>query len=322
MTQPSMAGPPVPEDEAVAAELAAVASVVGPVAAAVSAALAVATVAVAGGAITGAAGTALAAAIAHRLRTLTWPPMADRLPIHLDNAVRFGVRTALDTLPARTRPDAVQVSPPDNVPDLDTKVRTKLEEAAAIADTMSVTTRRDLETIAGRARSGVAQAQGAVRFGVNHGINSGTADVARAAGQRVIWVAERNACLHCLAYAGWATEPDQEFPHGLSFDPAGGLRPFGVLLWPPLHPNCRCRVRLYDGPAGPPPADRSLPDPAARLAGEARRSVVYQWTDYASGAAMRRAAAALLDQGAGLADSVERRARAALRAGRAVRRPR
>jgi hypothetical protein len=215
----------------------------------------------------------------------------------------------------------VDVSSPPVRTDLDDVIRTKLREAADMAESGPLSTRRDLDRIAGRARTGVKRAEAATRAAVNDGINSGTADVARATGQRLIWVAERNACLHCLAYAGWVTEPDQEFPHGLTYSADGPLRAFGALFWPPLHPNCRCRVRLYRGPSGPPPRDRSLPDPAARLASEAQRSVVYQWTDYASQAAAMRAAALLLDQGTTLADSVEKRARAALRRGQAVRRP-
>lgn len=318
-----MTQPVPPDDESMAYEAAAVAAVVGPVAAAVTAALAVATVAVATGAVTGTAGAALAAAIAHRLRTLRWPPMTPVLQTWRVGAVNLGIQSALDSLAPQDQPDEIPVSPRVvRIPDLDDTVRAKLDEAATLADGMVVTTRRDLDVIAGRARSGVHRAQGAVRFAVNDGINSGTADVARAADRRVLWVAERNACLHCLAYAGWSVEPGQEFPYGLTFDPAGPLRSFGALMWPPLHPSCRCRIHLYDGPAGPPPTDRSIPDPAARLAAEARRSVVYQWTDYASGTAMERAAAALLDRGSGLADSVEKRARAALRSGRTVRRPR
>jgi len=319
VTQPV---PAVPDDESIAYEMAAVTAVVGPIAAQVAAAFAVATVAVAGGTITGAAAVALGHALAQRLRSVSWPDRSAALADRMDGAVRLGVRTALDSLPRADRPDSVSVSGPDRVPDINGAVRRKLSEAADIAAATGLASRRDLDRVSGRANAGLAQARGAVRYAVNDGINSGTADTARAAGKRTIWVAERNACLHCLAYAGWATEPDQEFPHGLTFDPAGGLPVYDLLLWPPLHPNCRCRIALHDGPAGPPPADRSLLDPAARLAAEARRSVVYQWSDYASGAASRRAATALLDQGAALADSVERRARAALRAGRTVRRPR
>lgn len=318
VTQPTVAGPDEPTAEEIAYEEAWVAALIGPVATAVAAALASASVGVAAGV----GSVLLARALASRLRRISWTPLDGRIQDVATDAILRGVRTTAVRAPVRVRPEDVPVSPPDRLPDMDGPLRAKLDEAADMADGLTDMSRRDLDAVAGRARSGVARAQGSVRWTVNHGINSGTADVARHLGQRVLWVAERNACLHCLAYAGWSTEPDGEFPPGLSFDPAGGLRPYGPLLWPPLHPNCRCRIRLYDGPAGPPDPDRSKIDPAARLAGEARRSVVYQWSDYASGAAARRAATALLDSGAGLADSVEKRARAALRSGRTVRRPR
>lgn len=317
MTQPTLSGPGQPTPEEIAYEQAWVAAIVAPVAASVTAALASAGVGVAAGV----GSVLLARALADRLRRITWAPMNPQaVDAAVDSALR-GVRTAAATVQG-VRPSDVPISSPDRVPDLDGPLRARLDEAADMADKLPDMSKPDLEKVSGRARAGIARAQGSVRWTVNNGINSGTADVARHIGQRTLWVAERNACLHCLAYAGWSTEPDQEFPHGLSFDPRGGLPSFGALLWPPLHPNCRCRIRLYDGPAGPPSEDRSRVDPAARLAGEARRSVVYQWSDYASGAAARRAATALLADGAGLADSVEKRARAALRAGRAVRRPR
>lgn len=316
MTPPTIAGPGEPTPEEIAYEQAWVGALIGPVAASVAAALASAAVGVAAGVGSG----LLASALASRLRRISWPSLDERIPEAAVDAINRGVRTTAATVQG-VQPQDVPRTPPDRLPDIDGPLRARLDEAADMADKATDLSKRELDAVSGRARSGVSRAQGSVRWTVNDGINSGTADVARHMGQRTIWVAERNACLHCLAYAGWSTEPDQEFPPGLSFDPAGGLRSFGALLWPPLHPNCRCRIRLYDGPAGPPPGDRSLVDPAARLAGEARRSVVYQWSDYASNAAARRAASALLADGAGLADSVEKRARAALRAGRAVRRP-
>jgi hypothetical protein len=309
---------PQPDEESLAYEATAVAAIVGPVAASVAAATAVAGVAVAGGTITGAAAVLLGRAVAQRLRDLTWSPRTPLLADRADGAVRLGVRTALDTMPARTRPDRVPVSSPDILPDIDSTIREKLSEAADIADNHPIASKADLDRVSGRANAGLAQARGSVRYAVNAGINSGTADVARAAGHNVLWVPERFACLHCLAYAGWVTEPDQEFPRGLTFDPTGPLRSFGLLLYPPLHPNCRCRLLVFNGRTGAPELDRSKVDPASRLASEAQRTVIYQWSDYASGAASRRAATALLDQGSALADSVERRARAALRRGKQV----
>lgn len=316
MTQPEIHGPPVPDDESLAYEAAAVAAVVGPVAALVAAVLASAAVLLAGGA----AGMLLSAALARRLRSIPVPDMSGVLRVRTDGAVDLGVRTALADL-GQPDMDVPVSAPPVLSGHLESVVRTKLNEAADIAASRPLSSKSDLDAVSGRARTGIARAEAATRYAVNHGINSGTADVARAAGLRLLWVAERNACLHCLAYAGWAVEPDEEFPAGLTYDPVGPLRSFGPLYWPPLHPNCRCRVRTYTGQAGPPERDRSSVDPAARLASEAQRTVVYQWSDYASGVAAQRAARALLDHGTTLADSVERRAAAALRKRRTVRGP-
>jgi hypothetical protein len=178
--------------------------------------------------------------------------------------------------------------------------------------------RGNVLAVAGRANRGVSEAQGTARWTANEGINAGTAQVARAAGLNLVWVAERNACLHCLAHAGWVVAPGNPFP-AVSFDPrAGDVR---EVTWPPLHPNCRCECRTYDGEPGRPSRDRTSTDPADRLAAEARRSAVYQWTDHASGLAARRAASALLKAGADLPGTVTQRARRALRRG-GVRRPR
>ena len=142
------------------------------------------------------------------------------------------------------------------------------------------------------------------------------AAVADRLGAALLWVAERDACLHCLAHAGWSVAPGDTFPPGLTYGDKP-LRDDGV-AHPPLHPGCRCQVRLWDGPVGAPPTERSRLDPAARLAAEARRSVVYGWTSYASGAATIRAMERLLRRGAALPPSVERRARELVRQGRTL----
>lgn len=197
-------------------------------------------------------------------------------------------------------------------PDIDRAVQEGLREAISIAR-IGVRNRRQASAVAGRLRATRAKAEGTARYVANEGINAGTAAVAREMELRLLWVAERNACLHCLAHAGHAVEVGDSFPAGLSFDPRGSR--FDGVPHPPLHPNCRCQVRTYAGTAGAPSEDRSSLDPADRLAAEARRSVVYQWTDHASGPAAQRAAEALLRAGAALPSSVEKRARSAVKKG-------
>lgn len=83
-----------------------------------------------------------------------------------------------------------------------------------------------------------------------------------------LWVAERDACVRCSAYAGRLVKTGEDFPGGLSWDPnqrdknAPDVRP-------PLHPHCRCRLVPWN-PAWAKEGEVSLPDAVAR---EAQRSV-------------------------------------------------
>jgi hypothetical protein len=320
MTQPeptpTLDGATVPDEESLAFELAAVAVVTGAVSAAVASVIGLAFAAYA--ASPDADGRSLGRKLAARLRWLRWPPMAPALRKVAMDARDLGVRRAVESLSEPVSVDW-RSGPPLELPDPDKAVSEAVEQAARLAETLPMDTMRDLRAVQGRANTGVSQARGHARWAANEGINAGVSEVARAAGLRLIWVSERNACLHCLGHAGYAVEPGDTFPI-VSFDP---LRPdmFGAVPFPPLHPNCRCQVRTYDGPAGRPPQDRTAPAPAARLAAEARRSVVYQWTDFASGVRARAAAERLLDVGASLPKSVEDRAGRALRSGRTVNRP-
>lgn len=82
----------------------------------------------------------------------------------------------------------------------------------------------------------------AVTAGVNAAGNEGVARIAIEAGLPVVWESERDACVHCLAYAG-EVSTDGTFPTGLTFGKKP-LKPAGKKLRAPLHPNCRCRLRV------------------------------------------------------------------------------
>jgi hypothetical protein len=324
VTAPEVDGPTVPDEESLAFEALVVARVTADIEALLRDTVGVflsAYGAVArAGAVPPETARTLARAIAIRLRRLAWSPMDPRLRLAAREARSLGFDRAIRRLSVDDRPeDVIRPDGPIRVPAADAALRDRLREAARLAGALDLTRRTNVLAVAGKVRSGLAVVKGHARWTANEGINAGTAEVAKATGRRLLWVPERDACLHCLARAGWVVEPGDEFPAGISYDPLARSIP-GV-PWPPLHPNCRCEVRTYDGPAGPPDENRSLIDPAARLGAEARRSVVYQWTDHASGVAARRAAETLLRAGAGLPSSVEDRARRALRRG-GVRRPR
>lgn len=265
---------------------------------------------------------ALGKQTARRLTNLPTPDLNNALLRHAKGSRDLGVIRAVRTLePGKTRDLATNANWRQHgkldVPDANATLADTLKRASLLAKS-GIRTKAELASVLGALRSARADARATARFVVHEGINAGTAEVARTIEQRLLWVPERNACLHCLAHAGWVVEPGKDLPAGLSFDPRGSkLR---AVPHPPLHPGCRCEAELTTLPAGKPPADRSIVDESARLAAEARRSVVYQWTDYASGPAAQRAAEALLKLGAGLPATVEKRARASIRKG-GVKRP-
>lgn len=81
---------------------------------------------------------------------------------------------------------------------------------------------------------------------VNTAANEAAADVASAADLPVVWVAERNACVRCLAYSGRVVpRAGDSFPVGLTYGrPVANDR---ARSGPALHPHCRCHLEpLHD----------------------------------------------------------------------------
>lgn len=98
-------------------------------------------------------------------------------------------------------------------------------------------------------------------------------------GLRVVWFAERDACLTCLALSGHVIDPNlgQGFDEDATFGKPGSapeVWPPGMpLMGPPRHPSCRCRLRIIG-------ADNTLVPQALRR--EAERSVARGWSGYDS----------------------------------------
>lgn len=141
---------------------------------------------------------------------------------------------------------------------------------------------------------------------VNQAATVGAEQVAAQAGAPgLVWVAERDACVHCLGLAGQVSTTGV-FDGTVTF----GDKPLawaGFSGLPPRHPHCRCRVVPWAG------EDDLV---ALALRREAQRSVVRGWSlPTESNAARLRAAERLLRQGTVLPRSVERYGRDAVRAG-------
>lgn len=119
----------------------------------------------------------------------------------------------------------------------------------------------------------------------------------------VIWVSERDACVHCIGLAGEVARFGEPFT---AFSPYAEK----PLAWggyngrPPRHPNCRCRLIPWDG------TDETVD----ALKREAQRSVARGWSlPTESNAARLRALNRLLQSpNLRLPPSVVRRARQAL----------
>lgn len=155
--------------------------------------------------------------------------------------------------------------------------------------------------------------EAASRWSTNRSINTGTAAVATAVGAGRLWIAERDACVVCLAYSGQVAEGDAPFPPDLTFGARTPREPWpdGILVLPPRHPRCRCRVTPYAA-ADTAHSPEGLPEALQR---EARRSIVKGWALESEPDAVRRdAAARLLARGAELPKTVQTRARKAVKA--------
>lgn len=193
---------------------------------------------------------------------------------------------------------------------LDATGRTALEDAARLAQTLPMDTATDLDAVVAKAMSGANEIRAAVRWAANRVVSGGILQVAEASGDLLVWLAERDACLVCLALSGQVVTPGGEFNASATF----GDRPMPLfpisqplpLLQPPRHPNCRCRLRLWR------PDDSDLPSVLRR---EAQRAVARGWSNNASEPARMRAADRLLHHPSLLPKSVRDRSRRDVRRG-------
>jgi hypothetical protein len=172
---------------------------------------------------------------------------------------------------------------------------------------LSARSRVDLEAGVAATSRAARRAEAIARWVATTMHAEGVNAVAEAQKLPVVWVAERDGCLACAAYSG-EVDRGNGFREGLTY----GDRPLktGPVEGPPLHPNCRCGLLVWD-------PNRPGPQVPAALKREARRSVVRGWSLPSESEASRlRAADRLLRSGAGLPKSVEAFGRRAVLRGR------
>jgi hypothetical protein len=79
---------------------------------------------------------------------------------------------------------------------------------------------------------------------VNRAGNEGVVAAGVAAELELVWVAETNACVHCLAYSGRTVVAGKDWPADASYLGSHPYRAPGKC--PPLHPNCRCTLEVLN----------------------------------------------------------------------------
>lgn len=227
----------------------------------------------------------------------------------VERATTLGVH--LGARQAGIGPVAASVSPVirDVLNELDATMSARLEIGQKLASTATTLPRLTQAVAAGA--SAAHSAERTASWATVRAASDAVRAQAREAGAQVLWVAERNACLYCLAQSGHLAD------EGGGFDPARafGAKPLaawpnGELTGPPRHPFCRCHLVVYRGHAGP---GIALPDALKR---EASRSVVLGLALPSESQTERaRAAQRLVDAGTGAPPTVLARTRRQLVAG-------
>lgn len=246
--------------------------------------------------------------------------------------VTYANRYLADPVPAAEIPvdRAVERAIQDTIPGIDAAI----DEAQRFAVKLPVAGWDDVVRQMGKASQAATELDRQTAWALARAKNSAIRSAAVARGASVLWVAEPDACVICLALSGHVVDPasgdgfDEEATFGKTGSAPAVWPPDEPLMGPPRHPHCRCILEVWIGPSLTPggEADNSLysrPDvgatvdlPAA-LRREAKRSIVYGWSlPSESGVVRLDAAQRLLARGAGLPKSVEERGHAAIKAGK------
>ncbi len=151
-----------------------------------------------------------------------------------------GIRLGIDQAGVHMPAEGVRATvPPDmleTIGKVDGKARADLQSAITTARLSGVKNLRDVQRVVAQATKAANRVESNTRWVANRAVAQGTGRVAEAHRMPRLWVAERDACLACLAYSGQVALPGEPFPEGLTFADRSYVR--GVVDDPPLHPNC------------------------------------------------------------------------------------
>jgi hypothetical protein len=207
-------------------------------------------------------------------------------------AWQLGRRQVLGGVQANVKPEP-DLTLAEVVMGANDRTRERLGRAVALARELPMEDVDDVGAVLAASRRAITGLETDASWVVNRSVTLAKHQAAEEAGWNLVWVAERNACFNCLAYAGRVVAPHGEFPAGLSYGDHP-LRVHGSLVGPPLHPNCRCQLDRTNLTPG------TLDIPLAR---EAARSVARGLSDYASNPARFRAVQRLVNGTTGLPDA-------------------
>jgi hypothetical protein len=165
---------------------------------------------------------------------------------------------------------------------------------------------QELQAALAEAERSVTAVNTGATYLTNYVANDAARQVAVRFGEKLLWIAERDACVVCLKLAGELADPNagegfnEEATYGPYTPPS--VWPYGMpLMRPPRHPHCRCQVCVWLGSA---PGQPDLPE---RLKHEAARSILKGWSLPSESNRVRLAAAQrlLAAGGRGLPRSVQ-----------------
>jgi hypothetical protein len=243
--------------------------------------------------------------------------LAPLLEQEAEHALAVGVKHAGEQLglpvdPAKVALDEIAQSLIDATPKA---AAAHIARATAMLE--QAATGMDLQTAVTEAQRAVTTVDTGSRYLTNHTANDAVRQVAVRRGEQLLWIAERDACVVCLALAGHLADPNE----GVGFDETATYGPYHApevwppgmpLMRPPRHPHCRCQVCIWLGAA---PGQPSFPE---RLKHEAARSILKGWSRPSESNRVRlKAAEKLLSTGGrGLPKSVQEEAARSVARGR------